>query len=72
MRHHAASKRKYIMKKDHEIKIGLIQQANSSAVDENRKRLAEKISDASRLGAELIVMQELHNTRYFCQVEDLS
>lgn len=41
----------------------------SDSAEENKKRLAEGIEKAARLGAELVVLQELHNTRYFCQVE---
>ena len=38
--------------------------------DDNRARLAEHIAEAAAQGAELVVLQELHNTPYFCQVED--
>jgi N-carbamoylputrescine amidase len=38
----------------------------------NMKRLAEGITDLSKRGAELIVLQELHNGLYFCQVEDVN
>ena len=41
----------------------------SDSAEENKKRLAEGIEKAARQGAELVVLQELHNTRYFCQVE---
>ena len=41
----------------------------SDSAEENKKRLAEGIEKATRQGAELVVLQELHNTRYFCQVE---
>lgn len=53
------------------MKIGLIQQHNSTMTEQNRSRLAEKISSLAELGAELVVLQELHDTLYFCQVEDV-
>ncbi len=39
------------------------------SVEENKKRLAERIEEAAQQGAELVVLQELHNSLYFCQVE---
>ena len=53
------------------IKIGIIQQANSSETQENRERIARKIEKLSGQGAQLIVNQELHDTLYFCQTEDV-
>ena len=52
------------------MKIGIIQQANTSDREENVKRLQQKISQLAKGGAELIVLQELHNGLYFCQTED--
>lgn len=52
------------------MKIGIIQQANTSDREENVKRLQQKISQLAKDGAELIVLQELHNDLYFCQTED--
>ena len=37
----------------------------------NIERLADGIADLARRGAELVVLQELHNSLYFCQVEDV-
>jgi N-carbamoylputrescine amidase len=51
------------------LKVGVIQQANTSAIDDNRARLAEKMRKLSASGAELIVNQELHDSLYFCQTE---
>ncbi len=53
------------------MKIGIIQQHNSSEVELNRTRLLEKISHLASDGAELIVMQELHDSLYFCQEENV-
>ena len=54
------------------MKIGIIQQHNTANRDENRRRLAEKIRKLAHEGAQLIVLQELHNGLYFCQTEDVS
>ena len=54
------------------IKAGLIQQKNSSDVDENLKKLKNNIQKAASMGCQLVVLQELHNTLYFCQSEDVN
>lgn len=54
------------------MKIGIIQQHNTADIADNRSRLAVKIADLAKAGAELIVLQELHNGLYFCQVEDVN
>lgn len=52
------------------MKVALIQQANSADIEANKNNLKEKIRQAASQGAELVVLQELHNSLYFCQVED--
>ena len=54
------------------MKIGIIQQHNTADRDDNRQRLAEKITLLAQQGAELIILQELHNGLYFCQTEDVN
>lgn len=54
------------------MKIGIIQQANSSDREQNVTRIDQKIRQLSSDGAELIVLQELHNGLYFCQTEDVA
>ena len=54
------------------LKIGIIQQHNGADIADNKARLAEKITALAKQGAELIVLQELHNSLYFCQVEDVN
>ena len=51
------------------MKIGIIQQHNSADREDNKRRLAEKIRKVAQQGAELVVLQELHNGLYFCQEE---
>ena len=52
------------------MKIGLVQQSNTADRADNRTRLRAGIRKAASEGAELVVLQELHNGLYFCQVED--
>lgn len=52
--------------------IGLVQQRNTENTDENISKLAANIADCARQGADLVVLQELHNSLYFCQVEDVN
>ena len=54
------------------MKIGLIQQHNTGDREDNKARLAEKIGQLAKKGAELIVLQEPHNGLYFCQIEDVN
>ena len=49
---------------------GIIQQANSSNREENMSRLKSRIEECARQGAQLVVLQELHNGLYFCQTEN--
>ena len=53
------------------MKIGLILQHNTADREDNKARLAEKITKLANEGAELIVLQELHNGLYFCQEENV-
>ena len=54
------------------MKVGIIQQANSADLKGNISRLTDKIRLLVQQGAELIVLQELHNGLYFCQTEDVN
>lgn len=53
------------------LKVGLIQQANTADRSDNKRRLREAIRRVASEGAELVVLQELHNGLYFCQREDV-
>ena len=55
-----------------EIKIGLLQQHNTANSEDNMRRLAEGIKKLAKDGAQLVVLQELHNSLYFCQVENVN
>lgn len=52
------------------MKIGIIQQANTPDIQKNVQGLKDKVRMVAEQGAQLIVLQELHNCLYFCQVED--
>ena len=55
-----------------ELKIGFLQQHNVADIKNNIERLAEGITDLAQRGAELVILQELHNSLYFCQTEDVN
>ena len=52
------------------LRIGIVQQANTADVAQNRARLAEAIGHLAGDGARLVVLQELHDSLYFCQTEN--
>lgn len=51
------------------IKVGFIQQHNTNDINNNMQRLKKGIEQLAKQGAQLIVLQELHNSLYFCQIE---
>ncbi len=53
------------------MKIGFLQQHNTADTRDNILRLAEGVADLAKRGAQLVVLQELHNSLYFCQVESV-
>lgn len=53
------------------LKTAIIQLSKTSDIKENRHRQAEEIRKAAARGAELIVNQELHDSLYFCQTENV-
>ncbi len=53
------------------MKIGIIQQSCTSSIEKNRQKLGRNIADVAQRGAQLVVLQELHNSLYFCQTEDV-
>ncbi len=52
------------------MKIGIIQQSCTADIQANKEKLAANITDVATQGAELVVLQELHNSLYFCQTEN--
>lgn len=53
------------------LKVGLVQQSVGADVEANKKKLIANITECAKQGAQLVVLQELHNTPYFCQVENV-
>lgn len=53
------------------LKVGLIQQHNTADIQDNMNRLAQGIAHLAKQGTKLIVLQELHNSLYFCQEENV-
>lgn len=52
------------------MKVGLVQQKNTADIPANIQKLQDNIRKAAAMGAELVVLQELHNGLYFCQMEN--
>jgi N-carbamoylputrescine amidase len=52
------------------MKVGMIQQSNTADRENNIEKLIRNIRECAKQGAELVVLQELHNGLYFCQTED--
>ena len=55
-----------------QLRIGNLQQKKTADIIENLKAIEENVTDLARRGAELIILAELHNSLYFCQVEDVN
>ena len=53
------------------LKVGLVQQSVGADIEANKKKLVANITECAKQGAQLVVLQELHNTPYFCQVESV-
>ena len=53
------------------MKVGIIQQRNTSDTAANRRLLIDKIKQLASQGAQLVVLPELHDSLYFCQVENV-
>lgn len=52
--------------------VGLVQQHNQADQTKNLDQVTQGIRDATHQGAQLVLLQELHNTLYFCQQENES
>ncbi len=52
------------------IKVGIIQQSNTAQTKDNILKLDQNIEAVHKQGAQLVVLQELHNSLYFCQTEN--
>ncbi len=57
--------------KENILKVGLVQQSNTENIKHNKAKLEHNIRELAEKGAQLVVLQELHNSLYFCQTEDV-
>lgn len=57
--------------KENILKVGLVQQSNTENIQHNKAKLEHNICELAEKGAQLVVLQELHNSLYFCQTEDV-
>ncbi len=55
-----------------ELRIGILQQHKTADIKANVKAIEEEVTDLAKRGAKLIILSELHNSLYFCQVEDVN
>ena len=53
------------------MKVGIIQQSCTADIQGNRQKLAANIRTAAHHGAQLVILQELHDSQYFCQTENV-
>ena len=49
----------------------MVQQACTTDIEQNKQRMAAGVRECAAKGAQLVVLQELHNSLYFCQVENV-
>lgn len=54
------------------IQVGLVQQANVADLATNMQNLEKNIRWCAAQGAQMVVLQELHNSLYFCQEEQVA
>lgn len=57
--------------KENILKVGLVQQSNTENIQHNKAKLEHNIRELAEKGAQLVILQELHNSLYFCQTEDV-
>ena len=54
------------------LKVGFIQQSNVVSLAANISKLEANLRECASKGAELVILQELHNSLYFCETEDVN
>lgn len=57
--------------KDKILKVGLVQRCNLPTAAANRAAISQEAHELAALGAQLIVLSELHDGPYFCQTENV-
>ena len=54
------------------LKVALVQERNQGSAEANLTQIARRVAEAAAAGAQLVLLQELHNGAYFCQHEDVA
>ena len=54
------------------LRVAIVQRSFTEDVEANRSLLAADIRQAAEAGARLVILPELHNSRYFCQTEEVA
>jgi N-carbamoylputrescine amidase len=57
---------------DRRLRVALVQERNHGGASENLAVIATRVAEAARQGAQLVLLQELHNGPYFCQHESVA
>src|SRR5258707_5183324 len=53
------------------VKVGLVQMSCDPKPEANLKKAIARITDAAKKGAQIVCLQELFRSQYFCQTEDI-
>jgi len=56
----------------HVLNVALVQEIDHGSVEANHAVIAQRVAEAAAQGAQLILLQELHNGAYFCQHESVA
>lgn len=51
--------------------VALVQERNHGSAEDNLAVIEQRVAEAARQGAKLVLLQELHNGAYFCQHESV-
>ncbi len=52
------------------LNVGMVQQSCGPDIEANIRKIEANVRDCASKGAQLVVLQELHNSVYFCQTEE--
>ncbi len=55
----------------HLLRVAMVQMACGASQEANREKISVYVVEAAKKGAHLVVLQELHDTPYFCQTENV-
>jgi len=53
------------------LRVALVQERNQGRAEENLALIEQRVANAAARGAQLVLLQELHNGAYFCQHQDV-